>query len=752
MEIFPYDRYKEKKELLTEHFLNIVKEIGLLPFEAHSGSNVQEYLRELAKINKFQESFGWTLEEYNSFEALLHGSNFDPETISFRKEKDFEKIYYYLSKINETFNRWYSSGEKNDEGRDFEHKISKLMETLKIYSHNSLSTSEKYKYIRKFKAMKLEDLRQTTIDEDLFTALYEYHSTSPKRPKVKEFLLNRITLEIGNNLNSDKLISKRIKDHGNIFWGLSTILTANRLNINKTINNIEDFKKVIVENMEEGQSYPKRTDLRHECTREVMGEYRTQLYVLQNLVDVYSHFQKKQDNGKHEQFLNDVGEFIISISNETILNGASEERSSNVYFLCMQIEVIFKLLNLEEIGFSKKKEPKKGEEKIKQFPAIEYQNQEDTILEFIAKDGNHYIKIKDKQEHQLNLNPQQLNLLKEIIKKKKIHWIEGIHIFPEWIKQNKTPPNRKFATEINRLNSEFMKKVNVKIAESVSIGRGGDGFYRLRENIKIIAKDREKVEKLYKEAEKNKEKKEFSLALEKIKEAIFINSTVEAYVLLITLYCLSDEKPSKELLGKSETAFIGRIEILKDACTYMYENFKEKTSTWTSKEVSNSYYEIGTERERLEKQNERATKLSENIKPDLNEEEKFWLQIAEKIDEFRKNEFASEQNKDKAFESLISDLENKNIFTKVARRILEAPWARVNMETHAREAKTCFWQFMISEEPYPSSPARISQLEVFLINSLKERILEVHGRDEMSKRISPDIDLETAERLNAKKL
>ncbi|MCK5633190.1 hypothetical protein KAH94_05540, partial [bacterium] len=576
MEIFPYDKYEKKKEFLTEHFLNVVKNIGLLHlnFDVSPEPKTQEYLRELVKINKFQESFGWTPEEYNSFDALIHGSNSDPETISFRKEKDFEKIYYYLSKINETFNRWYSSGEKNDAEGDFEHKISKLMEMLKIYSHNLIPEREKYEYIREFRAMKLEKLYQTTIDPDLFTALYEYHCTG-RRPKVKEFLLDRITLEIGNNLNSDKLISKKIKDHGNFFWALSTILTANRLNINKTINNIEDFKKVLLENIEEGLSYPRRKDLRYECTREVMGEYRTRLYVLQNLVDVYAHFQKKQDNDKHEQFLKDVGKFIISISNETILNGTSEEKSSNVYFLCMQIEVISKLLNLERIGLHEKNELNKIEEKNKGFPAIEYQNQEVTTLELSIKDGNHYIKIKDEKEQQLDLNPQRLNLLKELIKRREIHWIEGILIFTNWTKKKEVPPNRKFATEINKLNKEFVVKGGVTIAESEERGRGGKGFYTLRANVKIIAKDIEKAEKLYKEAEKNKKQKEFSLALEKIKEAILVDPTIEAYMLLIEIYCLSNEKLSKKLLGKAGTAFIDRIKILRPAHTYIEKNLEK---------------------------------------------------------------------------------------------------------------------------------------------------------------------------------
>ena len=53
-----------------------------------------------------------------------------------------------------------------------------------------------------------------------------------------------------------------------------------------------------------------------------------------------------------------------------------------------------KLLNLKKEELPKKKERKKIKEKIKRFPNIEYQNQEDT-LELIAKNGNHYIKIKD---------------------------------------------------------------------------------------------------------------------------------------------------------------------------------------------------------------------------------------------------------------------------------------------------------------------------------------------------------------------
>ncbi|MCK5606366.1 hypothetical protein KAR91_30980, partial [Candidatus Pacearchaeota archaeon] len=173
---------------------------------------------------------------------------------------------------------------------------------------------------------------------------------------------------------------------------------------------------------------------------------------------------------------------------------------------------------------------------------------------------------------------------------------------------------------------------------------------------------------------------------------------------------------------------------------------------WTRKEVSNSYYGIGVEIEMLEKQNERARKLLENIRPDLNKEEKFRLQIVDKIDELRNGEFVSGQEKDKNFRDLISALETQNIFKKVARKVLEVPWARAETKTLIDTAKSSLWDFIeVSEERYINSPASVMNLEIGLIDYLVEKVLSVYGRDETSKKISPNIDVETAERLNCPK-
>lgn len=365
-------------------------------------------------------------------------------------------------------------------------------------------------------------------------------------------------------------------------------------------------------------------------------------------------------------------------------------------------------------------------------------------LELSLSEGMLTLKI-DEKLIELELKLQQDNLLKELIRNKEIHWLKGLMLFPEWRDESdRTPPNQKFAVAMRRLNEEIEKLVGIRI---VNVPKYGTGLYKLMPNVGIMAKNIEEAKKLCKEARKAVEKKDYAVALRKTEKAVSLDSKSGAYSLLIDTYCCSKQIISHGLLGKAEEFFLKEKKVLDETLVYLDEKMKPPVyRIWKNQKVEDFQNWIVGEIERLRKQLERTRDLMKDIRPDLNQEEKFWVEVADKIDTLRKNEFASELEKERLWEVLLSDL--RRVFERVAAMVSNIPWMEEDMVTLVRTIESVFCEFVkLSTEDYPHS----SELETYLIPLLRGKVLEVLGTDETLKRVSDTVDVETAEKFAARK-
>ena len=375
--------YIEKEKILRKKLLDVTLSVAKIkiPLGQVEDSKAQKYFSVLGKgVKNFSNFFGLSSNE-EVFESLQKVIKSELITTIFIRNQCFAKIYRYLSKLDEVLENCSDLKNEIIKKAIDTSNIDTLIETFRVYTRDLLPKDDRYEYIKTHEGKELVMLYQSWIDSELFTALLEFHRAD--QDNVKNILLEKIKMEINESINKENYtLTKRIKDEGYLFWALFTVLSVldnpENIKIMNLIQNVEDFKNVILIQFNKKNSdirYPSIDDLKNESTIEIQGSYRTRLYRMQSVINIYNYFTKLKDT-KYEKFLLKLDGHINSKMKKLLLSKECNRNSDNIYFLSVQMETLYKFLKMKR---PEEKRPKTIKKKMLNRKEAEKEIEEENL-------------------------------------------------------------------------------------------------------------------------------------------------------------------------------------------------------------------------------------------------------------------------------------------------------------------------------------------------------------------------------------